>query len=276
MYRADLIGLGGQLTLGPSADLNNLVTYSGTSSVLKHLPAITHLVLDNNTNLTSTYNTITEDNGKQLVFTNMTALQKLYIQNCTSLTQDIDLTMCSNITEVDASGTAVNVYVPANAPLTKYEVGTPTEIILDSPTVLSPEGVVVKSYENLDSLELINIPNNKAFRMFGKIMKSMGAEMLPNTWVQNGELVSNSSWMTSTEIYITKGNTVESTVDCYINEYYSDGYHRGLSLTVGNTATVGTVHNAGLDYIRYVIGKTESSATFTDTTANKVLVKWEA
>ena len=276
LYRADLIGLGGQLTLGPSADLNNLVTYSGTSSVLKHLPAITHLVLDNNTNLTSTYNTITEDSGKQLVFTNMTALRKLYIQNCTSLTQDIDLTMCSNITEVDASGTTVNVYVPANAPLTKYEVGTPTEIILDSPTVLSPEGVVVKSYENLDSLELINIPNNKAFRMFGKIMKSMGAEMLPNTWVQNGELVSNSSWMTSTEIYITKGNTVESTVNCYIREYYSDGYYRGFSLTVGNTVAVGGIHNAGLDYIRYTIPSNTSAATLTDITANKVLVKYEA
>jgi hypothetical protein len=64
LYRADLIALNGELTFGPSAQLNNIVTYSGTSSILKHLPAVTSLVFDGNTNLTSTYNTITEDNGK--------------------------------------------------------------------------------------------------------------------------------------------------------------------------------------------------------------------
>jgi len=73
------LGLNGQITFGPSAQLDNVITYSGTSSVIKHLPAITSLIFDNNTNLTSTYNTITEDNGKQLVFTNTPDLQKLYI-----------------------------------------------------------------------------------------------------------------------------------------------------------------------------------------------------
>ena len=172
LYRADLLALNEELTLGPSASLNNIVTYSGTSSVLKHLPAVTSLVLDDNTNLTSTYNTITEDNGKQLVFTKMAALQKLFIQNCIGLTADIDLTPCTHITEVDASGTTVNVLVPENAPLTKYEVGSPTSISIINPTVLQPSGVVVDNYANLDSLDIVNIPNNKSFTMFDKITQT--------------------------------------------------------------------------------------------------------
>jgi len=85
------------------------------------------------------------------------------------LNQDIDLTMCHDIREVDASGTSINVLVPENAPLTKYEVGTPTSISLINPTVLTPAGVVVDSYGNLDSLDLVNIPNNKSFAVFEKI-----------------------------------------------------------------------------------------------------------
>jgi hypothetical protein len=69
-------------------------------------------------------------------FSVMTSLQTLSIQNCTGLTGNIDLTMCPNITQVDASGTTVNVLVPSNAPLTKYEVGAPTTISLINPTVL--------------------------------------------------------------------------------------------------------------------------------------------
>jgi hypothetical protein len=145
--------------------------------VLKHLPAITALVFDNNTNLTSTYNTITEDNGKQLVFTNNINLQKLYIQNCTSLNQDIDLTMCHDIREVDASGTSISVLVPENAPLTKYEVGAPTNISLINPTVLTPAGIVVDNYANLDSLELVNIPNNRSFAAFNEVMKNFGGSL---------------------------------------------------------------------------------------------------
>jgi len=45
---------------------------------------------------------------------------------CTGLTNDIDLTNCSEITQVDASGTTVNVLIPENSKIIKYELGTPT------------------------------------------------------------------------------------------------------------------------------------------------------
>ena len=99
----------------------------------------------------------------------MPNLRILSIQNCTGLTEDIDLTCCPNITQVDASGTTINISVPQNAPLTKYELGTPTTISIVNPTVLTPAQVVVDHSANISSLEIVNIPDNKSFTMFDKI-----------------------------------------------------------------------------------------------------------
>jgi hypothetical protein len=85
---------------------------------------------------------------------------------------DIDLTDNEDIREVDASGTTVNVILPTSPKVTKFELGTPTEINIDSPTVLAVSGVKVDSTASLDSLEIKNIPNNKAFAMFYKIMEA--------------------------------------------------------------------------------------------------------
>lgn len=99
----------------------------------------------------------------------MTALQNLSIQNCTGLTGNIDLTSCTDIRQVDASGTTVNVLVPDSSKLTKYEVGTPTTISLTNPTVLTPSGVKVDSSSQLDSLVITNVPNAKTYTTFYKI-----------------------------------------------------------------------------------------------------------
>ena len=100
----------------------------------------------------------------------MHSLRTLSIQNCSGLTENIDLTVCPNITSVDASGTTINVYVGSGSSLTKYEVGAPTSINLTNPTALSPSGVMVDNSTNITSLDIVNIPNNKSFTMFSKIM----------------------------------------------------------------------------------------------------------
>jgi hypothetical protein len=64
------------------------------------------------------------------------------------------------------------VLVPEGAKLTKYEVGSPTSISLVNPTVLTPAGVVVDSYGNLDSLVIKNIPSTKSYVMFDKITQT--------------------------------------------------------------------------------------------------------
>jgi hypothetical protein len=89
---------------------------------------------------------------------------------CTGLTNDIDLTNCPEITQVDASGTTVNVLIPENSKITKYELGTPTRISIISPTQLNYINVNVDDSTNIDSLDIINATDNNSFKMFGKIM----------------------------------------------------------------------------------------------------------
>jgi hypothetical protein len=78
--------------------------------------------------------------------------------------------MCTNIREVDASGTSINVILPTNPKVTKYELGTPTSVNIINPTVLQPSGVELDGYKDITSLDIRNIPNNKTYAMFGKIM----------------------------------------------------------------------------------------------------------
>jgi hypothetical protein len=68
--------------------------------------------------------------------------------------------MCNDLLEVDASGTTVNILLPSNPKVTKYELGTPTKVSIINPTQLIPTGVVVDSSANIDSLDIVGIPNN--------------------------------------------------------------------------------------------------------------------
>jgi len=97
-------------------------------------------------------------------------LTNLSMVGCTGLTNDIDLTNCPEITQVDASGTTVNVLIPENSKITKYELGTPTRISIISPTQLNYINVNVDDSTNIDSLDIINATDNNSFKMFGRIM----------------------------------------------------------------------------------------------------------
>ena len=164
------IGVSGQYKSGANwvsvSDNIQLLTtlLYNQESILKYLPRITGIDLHGASSLPTK-----TENIDNFDFSTITDLHTFNIDGCTSLTADFDLSGYSNLTEVDASGTSINVVVPTSAKLTKYELGTPTEISLDSPTVLTPVQVVVDHSANIDSLEIINIPNNKSFTMFDKI-----------------------------------------------------------------------------------------------------------
>lgn len=100
----------------------------------------------------------------------MTALQNLSIQNCSGLTGNVDISMCTDIRQVDATGTTVSIIMPTEPKVTKYEVGAPASINLENPTVLTPAGVDVTTYANLDSLVIKNIPSTKSYTIFDKVM----------------------------------------------------------------------------------------------------------
>lgn len=141
--------------------------YNG-QSILLSLPNITGIKLNGASNLTST-TTISGVDKVNIDLTNISKLTYFNIENCTSLTQDIDLSENSNIEQVDASGTFINIILPTNPKITRIEYGTPTEINIINPTVLNADNIIVDSYATLDSLELVNIPNTKTFTAFGNI-----------------------------------------------------------------------------------------------------------
>ena len=170
-YKVDLYSMTGTIDFHTAgANLQSLGTANG-AYLFKYIPNVTGIILDGCTEITNSF-TQDEEVIPQMNFSEMIALQTLSVQNCTGLTSALDLTACTDIRQVDASGTTINILVPEGAKLTKYEVGTPTSISLVNPTVLTPAQVSVDSNANITSLDLINIPDNKSFNMFYKIMQT--------------------------------------------------------------------------------------------------------
>ena len=94
-------------------------------------------------------------------------------QGCTGLSGVIDLSGCLDIREVDVSNTTVSIMIPTEAKLTKFELGTPTQVSIINPTSLTPSAVQVDHCANISSIDLINIPNYTSFNMFAKIMNTL-------------------------------------------------------------------------------------------------------
>ena len=166
-YRTDLMQLEGRLTFN---NIDNLIAYSGEDSVLSYLPKVTGLTFTNCQNLTSTY-TYNNRSINQLVFNDMFELEYLNIQNCSSLTEDIDLTNCSKIKQVFASGTYVNILIPEDCAITHYSIGTPTSVTLIRPTVLTNDNIVIGSSNNITDIDIENMASVSGFKTFTKLMK---------------------------------------------------------------------------------------------------------
>lgn len=170
MYKVDLMAISGTIDFTKSEEeLPNLVTANG-SYLFNYLPNCEGIILDN-INITNTNDSIIGNDKNQMNFSNMKSLKKLSIKNCSSLNSDIDVTMCTNIEQIYATGTTINVLLPNSPKVTNYELGTPTKVNITNATRITPDGVVVNNPSNITSVDLINVPNNKSFSVFAKIMK---------------------------------------------------------------------------------------------------------
>ena len=237
------------VTVASNANLvTNLIATAG-GSIFNYLPNITGIKLDGLTIPSQSLDDISNQNIDNIDLTGLTKLEKFSIQNCTGLTQDIDLTGCPDITQVDASGTYINVLVPENTKLTKYELGTPTSISIINPTVLQPSGVLVEAYKNLDSIDIINIPNTKSFSTFEKIMQNYNGTIMFGKGANNNGVIEDAQavvWIT-TPIYIPAGtqitvqytgNKSEGVFDYMYNsnmEFVGSAWHGGVNGTVTYT-----------------------------------------
>jgi len=188
---------------------------------------------------------------------------------------------------VDASGTTVSIIMPTEPKVTKYEVGVPTSINLENPTVLTPAGVLVDSYVNLDSLVIKNIPSTKSYAMFDKItnMYVIGGSINygyrinindnpvgENAYTYEGDnnvfVISpvSVSGVTSIEVTTPKGyRLMEMDSNNICIDYWAMNGTRTISLS--NTTQYVTLGNM---YGNSQIG----NITITDTTTNTVLFKY--
>ena len=178
----------------------------------------------------------------------MTALQNLSIHNCTGLTGNVDLTQCTDIRQVDASGTTVSIIMPTEPKVTKYEVGTPASINLENPTVLTPAGIDVDSYANLNSLVIKNIPNTKSYTTFNKVMSNYGGRFTRSLYVNNdGDVISTTSQNNAASTLIAIQPQTEIKIESSVNntfvgvtEYNSSGEKTaGWAVTTPGTRIVG-------------------------------------
>lgn len=169
LYKIDLLSLTGTLDFSSSAQiLLNFNTYNG-DTLFKYMKNVTGINLSGCTNITSTV-TINEQSVNQMDFSNISNLQTLNITNCSGLTADVDLTQNTNILEVYASGTTINVFIPDNSGITNYELGNPTQFIIKNQSALTISNIDVDSSSNITSIEIVNANDNQGFNIFGKIM----------------------------------------------------------------------------------------------------------
>ena len=54
-------------------------------------------------------------------------------------------------------GTTLNINVPANSRITTLKLGTPTSVVINSPTVLNADGVTIDSSTNLATITLLGV-----------------------------------------------------------------------------------------------------------------------
>jgi hypothetical protein len=166
-YKVDLASLTGTLNFTPvKNDITNLLTANG-SYLLRYLPNLTGLTLNDCDKITNVSNDIS-----QLDFTYMAGLQNLSIQSCASVTGNIDISACTDIRQVNGRDSNINIVLPQNTKITSYIMTAPTSINIENPTALTPEGVVIDNYANINSLVIRNVANNKSYALFDKIFKS--------------------------------------------------------------------------------------------------------
>jgi hypothetical protein len=168
--------------------------------------------------------------------------------------------------------------MPTEPKVTKYEVGTPTSINLENPTVLTPANVFVDDYKNLDSLVIKNMPGTKSYTTFNKIATNYGGYMIPGMGLHydTGEVDPNETRRASTPIPVSPGDVIAVTgtesaiMWCYIVEYDSSNTklrHYGI----GTTNTIGS----GTSYIRLGIHN-PSHVVVTNITTGRKIFDWSA
>lgn len=173
-YKSDLLSLTGTLDFSTNASAIGTVNAEGGESLLKYLPNITQLDFNGCSSLVA--GTLGILNNGVLIFEAMPYLTTINLSN-TSVNYIINFTNCVELTTINLQNTTAGIILAENNKVTYIQLGSPTQVNINSPISLNPDNVTIQSSSNLTSISLGNIRmvdnyNNtylKGYMLFNKI-----------------------------------------------------------------------------------------------------------
>ena len=164
LYKTHLIGIEGSTSFTSYTSTTTTIETNRGDSLLLYLPNITSLDF--------TGCRIGNDIQK-FVFTNCTKLTELIVKDCDvqEFTGVMNLTGAPQLTTLDMRGTTLSINVPENSRLATLKLGTPTSIVINSPTVLNADRVTIQDDSNLTTISIIGVNQTGpcGFTLFNKI-----------------------------------------------------------------------------------------------------------
>lgn len=168
-YKSNLLSLSGTLSFTDNSvtGITSLMTRN-SDTVFNYLKYITEIDMTG-CNQIELIDHVTGDN--QFIFTGMPDLTSVILNGCTQLSGNLNTSTSLNITTLDLRGTELNVNIPENSRLTTLKLGTPTSVIINSPTVLNADGVTIENKTNLTTITLIGVSQSElcGFTLFNKL-----------------------------------------------------------------------------------------------------------
>lgn len=165
LYKTHLLGIEESVDFTTYANSTTSLETNRGDSILLYLPNVTELNFEGCR--------ITGNASTLFNFTNCTKLTTLSVKDCSQsdFVGTINLTGALQLNSLDMRGTTLNVNIPENSRIVTLKLGTPTSVIINSPTVLIPDNVTIQSSSNLATITLtgVNQAGPCGYSMFNKI-----------------------------------------------------------------------------------------------------------
>lgn len=166
-YKSHLLSLTGTIDFSSHPSIPSLITDTN-QSIFKYLYNITGIIMDGCTNIGLTNNSISGSDKRVFVFEDIAHLVTLTIKNNYNAYGTLDLSSCSDLTNIDLRDTYTGVILPERSKVTSLKLGTPPEVQMNRPLLLTAANTSIQSSAELSNVVLNYVNNNESvgFNMF--------------------------------------------------------------------------------------------------------------
>lgn len=174
-YKSDLLSLTGTL------DFTSNQQGIGSIYAANGVPLLTYLTNINAIDLSGCASLIASSLGTNNASGHIVLPQLQYLTslslNGANVTQTIDLTNCTAITDVDFRNSNAGIILPSGSPITSLRLGQPTNVSITNPRTLGETGTTF-SIQNSSSLSNVilngcNITNVRGFTLFDTLYQTV-------------------------------------------------------------------------------------------------------